>query len=193
MFKIAFADLVATPWKNGGGITREIVAQREGQDIIFRISLADVETDGAFSRFDGLHRILTVLEGRGMVLKAPHATLHADKGVPLHFDGAWDIHATLKDGPLRDLNVIYDPRRCAAQVEVVADSNTVQAKPNQLKFIHCYKGTALLNSTTLEKGDTAILDPASPAHELHMQGEALLITIYGVSQAAASSAFTALR
>ena len=106
---IRFSELQQTPWKNGGGITREIAVARAGDCLIWRLSIADVGVDGPFSKFNGLQRILTVIAGRGMELISPHETLQADYAVPVRFDGGWDTQSKLKDGPLRDLNLIYDP------------------------------------------------------------------------------------
>jgi len=47
-------ELIAVPWKNGGGITRES-AQRVAPDgFAWRISLADVERQCDFSSFPAL-------------------------------------------------------------------------------------------------------------------------------------------
>ncbi|CAB3752768.1 Protein Ves [Paraburkholderia solisilvae] len=68
---IRAADLLAAPWKNGGGVTREIAAypHAAGYDtFIWRVSLADVEQAGPFSRFAGVDRTLVLLSGAGMLL-----------------------------------------------------------------------------------------------------------------------------
>lgn len=49
-------QLVASPWKNGGGVTREIAAQPPGASLdgfAWRVSVADVAQPGPFSRFPG--------------------------------------------------------------------------------------------------------------------------------------------
>ncbi|MEC4600651.1 HutD family protein, partial [Burkholderia vietnamiensis] len=48
------AALVASPWKNGGGVTREIAAYPPGAALdafAWRVSVADVGAGGPFSRF----------------------------------------------------------------------------------------------------------------------------------------------
>ena len=62
------ADLTPRPWKNGGGVTREIAAHppEAGLDgFDWRLSMADVASDGPFSAFPGIDRTLTVIEGAG--------------------------------------------------------------------------------------------------------------------------------
>jgi uncharacterized protein len=156
---IRFTDLQQTPWKNGGGITREIAIARAGDAISWRLSIADVAVDGPFSKFEGLNRILTVVEGGGMELIVQNATLQADYAVPVHFDGALQIQSRLKDGPLRDLNLIYNPLFCNGHAEViaVASQNSIEAKQGQIIALHCIAGFVALGETAqLYKGDTAL-------------------------------------
>ena len=60
-------------WKNGGGETAEIAVFPEGaglDEFDWRISMARVEAGGPFSRFPGVDRTLSILEGEGMVLES---------------------------------------------------------------------------------------------------------------------------
>ncbi|HEY3634719.1 MAG TPA: HutD family protein, partial [Caldimonas sp.] len=50
------ADVPAQPWKNGGGVTRELLALPAGDDWRVRVSVAEVASDGAFSTFVGVDR-----------------------------------------------------------------------------------------------------------------------------------------
>lgn len=112
-------ELPPTPWKNGGGTTREI-AQADGpKGFAWRLSVADVEVEGPFSRFEGFSRILTVIEGHGLQLcttKRIHEIALLD---PFHFRGDVDISSKLQSGSIRDFNVIYDHDSVAAHVSVV--------------------------------------------------------------------------
>ena len=63
---LAASERRAQPWKNGGGITREIAASPDGAALDafdWRVSMAEVAAAGPFSRFEGVDRILTVLTG----------------------------------------------------------------------------------------------------------------------------------
>ncbi|MEN8873709.1 MAG: HutD family protein, partial [Pacificibacter sp.] len=69
--------LIDVPWKNGGGITRNIAkGLREGK-IAWTISRADVAEAGPFSDFAGMIRVLTVVSGGTMVLDTPKTSLTA--------------------------------------------------------------------------------------------------------------------
>ena len=61
------------PWKNGGGSTEEITRDGSGGAALdgfgWRLSIADIAESGGFSRFAGYQRIITVLQGDGMVLR----------------------------------------------------------------------------------------------------------------------------
>lgn len=46
-------DLVEVPWKNGGGITRNIAEGKTALGPTWRLSRADVAGDGPFSNFAG--------------------------------------------------------------------------------------------------------------------------------------------
>lgn len=119
------AELVASPWKNGGGVTREVAAFPHGAGLdafLWRVSIADVAQPGPFSRFAGIDRTLVLLSGAGMLLdearEADHTLTHA-LTQPLdvaRFAGEANIDARLVDGATRDFNLMA--RRGAASGEV---------------------------------------------------------------------------
>ena len=92
------------PWKNGGGITREIAAFPEGADLAdfeWRISMADVASDGPFSRFEGVDRTLCVLEGSiELTLQGGKAVVLDPNSAPLGFPADEDVVARLPGGPV---------------------------------------------------------------------------------------------
>ena len=79
-----FADLATNPWKNGGGVTREVLRHEEMGFMHWRISIADVASEGPFSAFPGLKRILTVIEGKGMWLERPKGPAYEAKSCCNH-------------------------------------------------------------------------------------------------------------
>ncbi len=107
---IPYADLVAKPWKNGGGVTREILVSPEGSgfdDFGWRISLADVASDGPFSVFEGVDRTLVLLDGAGIDLTiAGDVTPLRQSGDLVAFDGGAQASSELVSGPVRDFNVM---------------------------------------------------------------------------------------
>jgi len=105
------SDRTPMPWKNGGGITREVAispptAAFDAFD--WRISIAEVAQGGPFSTFPGVDRVLTVIEGGGLELRVeglPVAILD-DHAPPFAFPGDAACTATLRHGPIRDLNLM---------------------------------------------------------------------------------------
>lgn len=102
------ADQVnAAPWRNGGGVTRELLAWPTPANWRLRLSMADIARDGPFSAFDGVRRWLVLLSGHGIALSLPGGETRLQPGdAPLAFDGAAAPGCRLLDGPVRDLNLM---------------------------------------------------------------------------------------
>jgi uncharacterized protein len=105
------ADLLAVPWKNGGGVTREIAAYPYGAEFdtfVWRVSLADVAQPGPFSAFAGIDRTLVLLSGAGMRLDEAQGRTHALEHPYdiARFAGETAIDARLVDGATRDFNLM---------------------------------------------------------------------------------------
>ncbi|NUF21392.1 HutD family protein [Acinetobacter oleivorans] len=107
-------------WKNGAGFTLEIARSQGDADFDWRISMADVTTSGPFSLFPNKQRIISVLDGKGMVLHVddlPAKTLN--QGDIFAFHGESQVQSELVDGVIRDLNLIYDPAKFYARFQRV--------------------------------------------------------------------------
>jgi len=104
-------DRKPVPWKNGGGTTTEVAAFPEGASLDafdWRVSIADVASEGLFSHFPGVDRTLLVLSGRGIRLDiAGRDPVELGLGSEPHaFPADVATSARLIDGPIRDLNVM---------------------------------------------------------------------------------------
>jgi hypothetical protein len=115
---VCTADAAPVPWKNGGGVTRELLRlPADAADWTLRISVADIAADGPFSAFEGITRWFAVLEGAGVRLRWPRHAVHLRAGdAPLRFDGAQAPDCTLLGGATRDLNVMVRRDRADALV-----------------------------------------------------------------------------
>ncbi|MET4096130.1 HutD family protein [Arthrobacter sp. UYCu712] len=116
---IRFAELKAQPWRNGGGVTRDVASRPKpgaepgaadagtAQDGAWdwRVSIAEVSKAGAFSAFPGMDRVLTVIEGELLLLSVDGAEHPLEKYRPFRFSGAADAAGALPTGDIRDLNV----------------------------------------------------------------------------------------
>lgn len=115
---IPLADVPASPWRNGGGVTRELLAWPSAQDWHWRLSVAEVARNGPFSRFDGVQRWFAVLGGAGVQLHLPDQThtLTVDSA-PLCFDGALPVDCQLLDGATQDFNLMLRRDRASGQMQ----------------------------------------------------------------------------
>jgi hypothetical protein len=147
---------VTSPWKNGGGVTHEIArGDLPNGDWRWRLSIAEVAQDGPFSRFDGMARILTVIEGAGIDLHHPNGTLSARLHQPLAFSGDLAVQSEMVDGPIRDFNVIYDPRLCRASARLIAGPAHLSFGPDMTGFL-TLSGPVLANGVLLQTGAIAL-------------------------------------
>lgn len=112
---IPYASLKATPWANGGGITRQVASGTaaqttlgsgaKGQDWDWRISIAEVSKAGPFSPMPGFERILTIIDGELIALTVDGVEHGLEKFRPYRFSGDSQTSATLPTGALKNLNV----------------------------------------------------------------------------------------
>jgi len=166
------ADRRAMPWKNGGGVTWELAVHPAGaslDDFDWRISLAEVAADGPFSRFPGVDRVLTVIEGEGLELTVDGRATVLDAGSPpLAFAGEAAAAARLSAGPIRDLNLMVRrgvwtataARGLAETWPVPADRDLLFALAlNPVTVLSDGRPLALarLDAILVEKSDTAKL------------------------------------
>jgi environmental stress-induced protein Ves len=103
------------PWKNGGGLTEEIECCPQVEAFAWRLSRAQVDSDGPFSSFPGYDRLLVVTEGEGIELNAVtlrHFDVH-------RFSGDVSMNCRLLAGRVWDFGLIFDRERVAAEMKVV--------------------------------------------------------------------------
>lgn len=106
---LAARDRIARPWKNGGGVTREMaIAPPEAglETFDWRISFAEVASEGPFSAFPDVDRTLTVVDGEGIVLSFGEEERMLRRFEPFAFPGDVACAARLIAGPIVDLNVM---------------------------------------------------------------------------------------
>lgn len=150
------------PWRNGGGMTTEIFVASgpDASRFLYRLSIADVATDGPFSKFDGYDRHIMLLEGAGMTLDCrEHGTVDLTKPfMPRSFSGDWDVSGALVNGPVRDFNLIVDRARVAATLtpRVLSGAESVEVGDGEVYLVHVIAGTL----TTATAGDTLVADRA---------------------------------
>jgi environmental stress-induced protein Ves len=157
---IRLADALASPWRNGGGVTRELAAWPAGSaDWVWRISIAEVASSGPFSRFADVQRWFAVLSGSGVTLQMNGVDQRLTAGSePLEFDGAVAVDCRLIDGPTQDLNLMVQQGRGSARMQRIAGAQQFIASPAKVLAVYAQAGPAQLRD---EEGLLIV-----PAHSL---------------------------
>ena len=165
-------DYRIMPWKNGGGTTTELLIEPPGASLDsgfhWRLSMAEVEVSGPFSRFEGYDRTLLLLAGRGMRLdfqERPSMRLDALLQ-PLPFRGDWLTSGTLLDGPCQDFNVITRRADCRHRLEVLhLDGHPRQIFQARIRLVFCLTGPVQVNGRALAALDLLRVEDPSRALE----------------------------
>jgi len=116
------ATLPVSPWRNGGGETREIISwPADTAEFDWRASIATIAQDGPFSRFAGIDRSITLLAGDGVHLVGEGQLDHAltERWHPFAFSGDIALEATLAGGSSIDFNIMSRRGRWQSQVQVI--------------------------------------------------------------------------
>ncbi len=177
-------DLVRVPWKNGGGTTAEVASFPEGATLDtfgWRISMADVASDGPFSTFPEIDRTLIVVEGAGIEIEVAGQSHRLDSTSPLlSFPGDVPTRARLLAGPIRDLNVMTRRGRFSHRTALVR-AGEIKPSRNARVFIFALDAALGLSSGSakyvLQPLDAFVLDEAAGKVVLSGPGRAILIEI----------------
>jgi environmental stress-induced protein Ves len=164
------SSFVATPWKNGGGITHEAIrVPATGDKFLWRVSVAEIESSGAFSDFTGYRRTMVLLRGSGVHLNfsdGSRSDLRA-VGDVARFDGALAARCELVDGPCTDLNLMVSNALAQPRIRIerLRSDVKVQESATVSSLIFCIQGDVALNGTevatsVLHPWDLAIADAA---------------------------------
>jgi environmental stress-induced protein Ves len=152
------ADRRPQPWKNGGGVTSEVIAYPLGcgtHDFDWRVSIAEVTEAGPFSCFEGVDRVLAVLEGElelDIGTGAPIALTR--ESIPHAFPADVSTYGKPLGCVVKDLNVMCWRGLWSADVF------RVHVEANR-RVIQKLAGTALILAT----GNLTVVGPTS-SHNL---------------------------
>jgi environmental stress-induced protein Ves len=186
--RLTRADYRRMRWRNDGGWTTEIVreAAAEGaDDFDWRVSIAEIESSGGFSRFPGCDRTLLLIDGPGIELRVdgqPPALLDR-RGQAFRFDGDRESHGRLLDGPTRDFNVIT--RRAAtrhqAWLRPLVGPMAIFPEPGVTWLVHVLSGEAAEQhrpgGAVAGPGDTLRLERGDDARHVVLSGAGELVLV----------------
>ena len=154
------ADRIAKPWKNGGGVTREVWVSPQGAALDafdWRVSIADVTAPGPFSRFDGIDRSLAIMSGRMRLAFPAYEVELGTNSDPHRFPGEWPCHGTPISGPVTDLNLMTRRGRIRAsmgripgQGETHGAALIVAQTPSELRAGNCREILSPLDAVMID-------------------------------------------
>lgn len=140
---VSLAAMSPQAWRNGGGVTRELLAWPDAADWRVRMSVADVQQDGPFSRFDGIERWFAVLQGEGVLLRIDGEDHRLTRiSEPLRFDGASAVDCSLPAGATQDFNLMAPPGR--ARMRRVRGRMDFSASGQRLLALYAHDAPATL-------------------------------------------------
>jgi uncharacterized protein len=161
------ADYPTRPWKNGGGTTRDIAVSPPGaslEDFDWRLSLAQVDRDGPFSRFDNVDRTLVLLSG-AMTLQELGRRIDLVHHQPFSFAGERAIDATVTGGATLDFNVMTRRGRTrhVARLESFTQQVSIAAAAGKTLVLFALDSGLTVGTEQLHTYDTAIISAAQVA------------------------------
>jgi uncharacterized protein len=181
------ADYQRARWANDGGWTSEIArAPERGSDFDWRLSKADVDADGPFSRFGGYARELIVLSGGVRLTFAdPHEIVELAGPLDRYrFDGDRAVRAEVMSAPMRDLNIIWRPDRMNVEVRTIELAGVMEIKmppPNATLLLYVASGWFHVDASNsrlrVNRGDTLCVEGNFDDRWLTADGTAQLIAV----------------
>ena len=162
-------SFVAAPWKNGGGVTHEAIrSPAQGDAFQWRLSLAEIDTDGPFSNFTGYQRFMALIKGEGVALEFAdgESVELRELGAAIRFDGGRSPFCRLLRGPCTDLNfMIQASLRCRCEIETLRQERLLELAENQTLLIFSLQESLTLQvaglDSTIHPWDLAIASGAA--------------------------------
>jgi uncharacterized protein len=174
-------------WRNQLGWTREIYRSPEEGEWNWRLSIAEIERDSAFSSFPRVDRELVLLSGNGLRLRFDEGEVHELEPPhgKLRFAGERSVTGELVDGPTHDFNLMW--RRDEVQADLwhrpLVGPMVIFVEPGTTWAVHLLAGHARFADESglpgLEAADTAILQAGAKRlrHVIEGGGELLLVRV----------------
>jgi environmental stress-induced protein Ves len=114
------SEVERVAWRNGLGVTRELVDDPAG----WRLSVAELQGDAAFSEFAGLDRVFLPLVD--VVLSIDGVRRPVARGTTASFPGEAKVAVELVAGPGRAVNLMTVRGRCTGELAVVPHDDSGQ-------------------------------------------------------------------
>lgn len=155
MLHLTQTDYTRQAWKNGRGVTTELLRIDVAGRLLLRLSRASVVEDGPFSIFPGIERNLTVLSGPGFRLAGAGLDLRCAPLAPVAFPGDVAVVASETGGQRSDdFNVMTANHLPRPEVAVLTRGRLRDPGWRALYAV----GPAAANGTAMAPGDLVLSD-----------------------------------
>ncbi len=178
---VRVADQPRIRWRNDGGWTRDVARDSPHEHgFSWRVSIADVEADGPFSRFEGFDRLLVLLDGIGMNLVC------TDNGEVMQlrptatrarFAGEVAITAELLDGPTTDFNVIWDRSRFSLEECNDWRDRSIGGRDGSVVVVHVLSGSVETDARVNGIAGDTMIEENGLAIRLAGDAEAIVVVL----------------
>jgi environmental stress-induced protein Ves len=128
---IRYADYPVAPWRNGLGLTREVIAAGAGNGggdgvrdggFDWRVSMAQITSEAPFSFYPGIRRTLAVVDGGALELVVEGQKQRIGVGdAAVTFAGDATVSARPLDAQVTDLNLMADEEHWAGSIVPLRD------------------------------------------------------------------------
>ena len=167
------SDFRTVPWKNGGGVTIDLLmrpADATHETFDLRLARAPITSEGPFSSYPGIDRIITLIRGQRLDLDFGGKTLSLTPFAPALFDSTLAPRSRLPDGPVEVINVMTRRSVWTSSVEVLrgAQRRSVAARPGDIQLVYVLDGRIrACNGTpvTVSGGQALVIDRDSATLE----------------------------
>jgi len=176
---IRASDYREQPWKNGGGLTREIAvafADDASKRVLWRVSLATIDRDGPFSEFRGYDRTIVALDADPVELEVDGTSVLLERGQAHEFRGEARVACRLRGTATRDLNAMTLRNAFVHDVEIVTSAQRFVLDEDEIAFVYAIEGDTAVENTPCAAGDTIWLQEAD-AIDVRTGGSAAVIRI----------------
>jgi len=167
-------------WANGIGVTRQILrSPAYGTRLDWRVSVADVEQSGAFSRLPGIDRTIVFCEGNRMSLTINGKSVELLRGIPFEFSGDAATFCDVSRGSTRNLNIMVNRATAIAKTTVTMVNGTHTALTTSAAQLLVAITTGMATgagtqSVDLERYDAVYLEKAG---QVSISGSGSLLSI----------------
>ncbi|MXP21774.1 hypothetical protein GIY30_10480 [Gordonia sp. HNM0687] len=156
------ADLAATPWRNGGGVTRRIVTGGPADGPDWTLSIADIDSSCRFSQFPGMDRTAVVVGNDPVELTVNDTTHTLALLDRVTFAGEDIVSATPIRRPTRLLNLMMQRATCDGTLTLRHVRGTVDAVTDDTVALVVLAGHLIIDQQQLRRWDTVVLTDLTP-------------------------------